>query len=94
MPTYSFRCRGCGDFDVIAAISQRSDRATCPVCRQLRARVFSAPLLHTASKSLDTAVERAGRSAESPEVIRSIPASGSPALPSARDRRYPPLPRS
>ena len=94
MPTYSFRCRGCGDFDVIAAMSQRPDRATCPVCSQLRARVFSSPLLHTASTSLDTAVERAGRSAESPEVIRSIPASGSTPPRSARDRRYPPLPRN
>lgn len=94
MPTYSLRCGSCGDFDLIAAMSQRPDRATCPVCGQLRARVISSPLLHTASTSLDTAVERAGRSAESPEVIRSIPASGSTALPSARDRRYPPLPRS
>jgi len=43
MPTYSFRCRTCGDFDLIAAMSQRPERATCPVCGQLRARVISAP---------------------------------------------------
>lgn len=94
MPTYSFRCRGCGDFDVVAAMNQRPERASCPGCGQLRARVFSTPRLHTSSTALDAAVERAGRSAESPQVARSTPASGPSMLPPRQNRRYPPLPRS
>ncbi len=101
MPTYSYRCHSCGDFDVIASMSKRPERAPCPECGQERPRVFRAPSLRTTPVALSTAVEQAGRSAEAPQVVHSIPGAtpaprrpGAPVPVSARTGRYPALPRS
>ncbi|HET7305280.1 MAG TPA: FmdB family zinc ribbon protein [Segeticoccus sp.] len=95
MPTYSYRCHRCGDFDVTTPMHQRPERANCPSCGRARGRVFTAPSLRSTSRALDAQVERAGRSAEAPEVVRSIPAAAlGGATPRVRDGRYPPLPRS
>ncbi len=101
MPTYSYRCQSCGDFDVIASMSERPDSAPCPECGRQRPRLFRAPSLRTTSSALGAAFEQAGRSAEAPQVVHSIPQAapaprrpGAPVPVSARPGHYPALPRS
>lgn len=93
MPTYTYRCRGCGAFDLTRPIAHRGEPAQCPECHATGMRVFTAPHLSSLNPSLDRAVTSAGLSAETPQVTRSIPQQASRA-PGAALRRpgHPALP--
>ncbi|MES2481654.1 MAG: zinc ribbon domain-containing protein [Pseudomonadota bacterium] len=46
MPTYDYRCTGCGDFDALRRISARDEPCPCPDCGQAATRVLgTAPQL-------------------------------------------------
>jgi hypothetical protein len=67
--------------------------ATCPDCALPAARVFGAPAL----RGLDPAVRRAldvgARSADSPQVVTSVPGRSRRATPVSTDPRHARLPR-
>ncbi len=76
MPTYSFRCAGCGPFDLVRPMAAAHEQAPCPGCGQPGARSFGAPALRRLNAGLRAAVEAGERSAESPQVVRDVPATG------------------
>ncbi|MGI5216207.1 FmdB family zinc ribbon protein [Plantactinospora sp. CA-290183] len=73
MPTYGYRCARDGTFDLVFPIGCAPAAAGCPVCAGEGARVFSAPLLAATPRPLVGALDRAARSAETPEVVSRIP---------------------
>jgi len=75
VPTYSYRCAACGPFDLVRPMAAR-DEATCPRCDGPGDRTFGAPALHRTSPGVRAAVEAGERSAEAPQVVRSIPTAG------------------
>lgn len=94
MPTYSFRCAGCGNsFEFILGIEDRESVTDCPTCGCPIRRVFDAPRLRSVPSGLARAADFADASAEAPQVVNTVPpAAWAPNRP-ARDRRYPALPR-
>lgn len=94
MPTYTYACRDCGQFDLLRAICGRDELASCPHCGDAATRVFAAPHLARLDPSVDRMATSAGLSAEAPHVTRAIPtAAGRSRKPVGRPG-YPPLPRS
>jgi putative FmdB family regulatory protein len=73
MATYEYRCPRDGAFDVCFPIGTAAAIVGCPVCGDSAGRVFSAPSLARTSRPLATAIDRARRSAEEPDVVSSIP---------------------
>jgi hypothetical protein len=71
--TYEYRCPRDGAFEATYPIGQAPARARCAVCAAEADRIFSAPLLNATPRGLVTALDRAGRSAEAPEVVSRIP---------------------
>lgn len=55
MPTYSFNCEACGEFDVLRSISRRDEPCNCPACESPAQRVISSPTLFAMSTALRTA---------------------------------------
>jgi putative FmdB family regulatory protein len=76
VPTYSHRCPSCGPFDVIRPMTAAGSPVQCPTCGQPGRRTFGAPALQRTSPGVRAAVEAGERSAEAPQVVRSIPAAG------------------
>ena len=93
MPTYSFRCSGCGPFDLVHSMTDLVRTPPCPTCAAPARRVFGLPRLATFSRGQRRLASMAAASAEQPAVTRTIPAalgrSGTP----RRDPRLPALPR-
>ncbi|NJC73128.1 zinc ribbon domain-containing protein [Planosporangium thailandense] len=79
MATYEYRCPRDGDFEVRFPIGAAAARVTCSACGADAARVFSAPLLTRTPQSLAAAIDRTERSAETPEVVTSVPPRPRPA---------------
>jgi putative FmdB family regulatory protein len=73
MATYEYRCPVHGSFQVRTPIGQARSTVPCGVCGTAAARVFSAPMLARTPPALAAALDRAGRSAEAPEVVSQIP---------------------
>ncbi|GIH15881.1 FmdB family zinc ribbon protein [Rugosimonospora africana] len=73
MATYEYRCPTDGAFEVRTPIGEAAPSVRCGACDGPAARVFSAPLLAVTPPALTAAIDRAGRSAESPEVVSQIP---------------------
>ncbi len=73
MATYEYRCPVHGPFQVRTPIGEAEPSAGCGVCGAAAARVFSAPMLAFTPPALAAALDRAGRSAESPQVVSRIP---------------------
>lgn len=96
MPMYTYRCPECGTFQLMRPLDHRNDPTACPTCGRAGRRTFeTARVTQVSTPALDRAVTKAGRSAETPEVTRSIPPAQRPAGEGAHRRRgYPPLPRS
>jgi putative FmdB family regulatory protein len=75
VPTYSYRCAACGPFDLVRPMAAAHEEAVCPECGGRSTRTFGAPALRL-DAGVPAAVEAGERSAEAPEVVRSIPTSG------------------
>tara|TARA_R110000803_G_scaffold54250_3_gene110920 strand:- start:5738 stop:6190 length:453 start_codon:yes stop_codon:yes gene_type:complete len=50
MPTYSFRCRECGEFDLQRKATSAGRPAKCPECREVADRIFTSPTIVCASE--------------------------------------------
>ncbi|SDR74649.1 putative regulatory protein, FmdB family [Brevibacterium siliguriense] len=73
MPTYSYACTRCGPFSLFRPMSQSSLPGDCPTCDEQSRRSYEVPHLSELNPSLDRAVAQSERSAEAPQVTRSIP---------------------
>ncbi|MER5705468.1 zinc ribbon domain-containing protein [Micromonospora sp. NPDC002296] len=73
MATYEYRCPQDGNFDTVLPIGTAGTAARCPRCGCPAARVFSAPRLARTPARLRHAIDRAERSAETPDVVTHIP---------------------
>ena len=95
MPTYTYRCGGCGPFDVLAPIAASGDDRQCPVCGAPANRVFCAPGIRRTAPALGRALDADERSRHEPTVTTSVPAGGRTrrATPITRDPRHARLPR-
>ncbi|MFK3979163.1 zinc ribbon domain-containing protein [Micromonospora sp. NPDC050397] len=73
MATYAYRCPYHGDFETRFPIGTAERTVRCATCRSASPRVFTPPLVNATPRPLAAAVDRAGRSAETPEVVTRIP---------------------
>ncbi|MDR7300520.1 FmdB family zinc ribbon protein [Haloactinomyces albus] len=91
MPTYLYRCRDCGPFDVTRPLGTARTSETCPECAHSARRAFTAPRLAHAAGPLTRAHEQTLRSADEPDIVAAPP----PATPArtTRDPRHARLPR-
>ncbi len=76
MAVYEYRCATDGGFDVTRPIGTAAATAPCPRCDEHGARVFSAPRVGLAPGALVSALDRAGATSDSPEVVTSLPGRG------------------
>lgn len=73
MATYQYRCPLDGDFESRFPLGEAPPVARCAACDGDARRVWSAPLLARMSRPLSAALDRAGASAEAPQVVSRIP---------------------
>ena len=78
MAIYQYRCDRDGIIDVRRPIETAPPRIACPSCAGEAVRVFSAPMLSLASRPLVTAIDRAERSREAPDVVSALPGRTGP----------------
>ncbi len=79
MTIYAFCCGVHGGFEVVAPMGQAGRHRACPDCGEPGTRVYAAPMIARTDRRVGAAVERAERSASEPDVVRSVPGSGSAA---------------
>ncbi|WNV73819.1 FmdB family zinc ribbon protein [Geodermatophilus sp. DSM 44513] len=87
MATYVFRCPDDAEFEVVVPMTAVRPTHPCPACRADSARVYTAPTLSTTPAALSRAAAAADASAETPQVVRSLPAGA----PRPRGRRWSPV---
>lgn len=75
MPTYSYRCEICGQFDLVRSMAASGSDARCQ-CGGAGRRVYRAPALRAQGTGLRTALEASEGSADAPQVVSSLPAAG------------------
>ena len=73
MAVYQFTCGEHGATEHEATIGTAPQAVPCPDCGRQARRVFSAPMLGRLPRATTTAVERAERSGDEPDVVTSIP---------------------
>jgi putative FmdB family regulatory protein len=93
VPTYSYRCPVCREFDLVRPMAQVDAAATCPDCGAQSTRVFTAPALRGLDARLRRALDAGERSADSPDVVHAVPGRSRRATPVSRDPRHARLPR-
>ncbi|OXS83104.1 FmdB family zinc ribbon protein [Kocuria marina] len=93
MPVYEFRCEACGPFDAHHAMAQVPRSQDCPVCGANARRVFSAVGLSRANSARARVIDDAARTADAPDVVRSLPRQPGAAPAVTRDPRHAKLPR-
>jgi len=72
--TYEYRCAADGTFELRLPLGSAPAAAACPACGGEGRRVFSPPMLRPdLPRPLVTAMDRAERSREAPEVVTSLP---------------------
>ncbi|MFC0506938.1 FmdB family zinc ribbon protein [Micromonospora costi] len=85
MATYEYRCPRDGAFEVRLPLGEAGAATRCPDCHGTADRVWSAPSLARTPRALGAALDRAARSAETPEVVSRVPgrrpAAAAPAHP-------------
>ncbi|OQO95127.1 hypothetical protein B1813_01105 [Saccharomonospora piscinae] len=92
MVIYSYRCAGCGEFDVRLPMGRAGQELPCPVCGAAAARRFGTRGVLRGSAALTRAVEAAEGTAERPGVVSGpSPRSRGPRV--SRDPRHARLPR-
>lgn len=87
MPTYSYRCPGCGPFDLVRPMARASEAASCPGCGGAGTRVWGAPALRALAPGVRRALDADARSATDPAVV------GAPTPSPRRRTRYTSDPR-
>ena len=96
MAIYSYRCPGCGPFELMKPMSASDAAADCPNCGGRARRLFGVPALRVLGAGMRAALERDERSADSPEAVHAVPAAGrtrGPRVRYTRDPRHALLPR-
>jgi putative FmdB family regulatory protein len=83
LATYQYRCSGDGDFEVRHPIGTAPEPVRCPVCGGDAVRVYTAPMLFTASRAGVAAIDRAEKSRDQPDVVTALPASAARRRPAA-----------
>jgi len=81
MATYEYRCTQHREFTVSSPIGEATSTMPCPVCGTAAVRVFSAPALNRTPRRVAAALDQAGQSAESPEVVSAVPERRRPRRP-------------
>jgi len=77
MALYEYRCDQDGLFDRSLPIGTAPASFACPTCGGEARRVFSAPMLKSASRAAWTAaLDHADKSRHEPEVVTSLPSAG------------------
>ncbi|MHA7663513.1 FmdB family zinc ribbon protein [Mycolicibacterium sp. HS_4_1] len=76
MPTYVFRCgRGCPDFTEQHSMATAPDDTPCPSCSGTAKRRIGAPALGAGNTPGMRVQDATRATADSPDVVRSLPAS-------------------
>ncbi|HEY8451843.1 MAG: FmdB family zinc ribbon protein [Micromonosporaceae bacterium] len=73
MATYEYRCTRHREFTVSLPIGEAAASRPCPVCGVDAVRVYSAPAVTRTPRRLAAAIDAAARSAETPEVVSTVP---------------------
>ncbi|WP_067602684.1 hypothetical protein [Nocardiopsis listeri] len=73
MAEYRFECGEHGGIDIEAAMGTAPSTLPCPTCHRPARRVFGAPMLNRSRGAVRSTYERAERSADAPDVVRSPP---------------------
>ena len=76
MALYEYRCGRHGPFDVFRPLGSAAESEACPVCAEESRRVFSAPMLSTASRPLMAALAHEEKTRFEPDLVTSLPKSG------------------
>lgn len=77
MPTYAYRCgQGCRDFTELHPMATVPDVVCCPNCDGQARRKVGAPSLGIGSTTAMRLHDGTRATADSPDVVRSLPASG------------------
>jgi hypothetical protein len=71
--TYQYQCPEHGLLDVIMPIGTAPPNFRCRNCDRDSARVFSAPMLSLVPRALVSAMDRADKSRDQPDVVTSLP---------------------
>ena len=93
MTTYAYRCRDCGPFDARFPIGTAPDRLACPDCAGRCARVITAPGISVGGNPYRGAVERTMASADTPQVVSSLPSAARRPVPTSVNPLHRKLPR-
>jgi putative FmdB family regulatory protein len=86
VPAYTFKCAGCGPFDLVRPMDEAGAPGTCPACGASARRVFTPPGVPLLARPVRRALDLEERSAHEPAVAAAK--EGRP-LPRPR-RRTPP----
>jgi len=71
MPTYDYRCGGCGEFSALRPLAQWQDPADCPVCGAPAPRIVGrAPAVGALSSAFNRARAANERNAHEPRSTR------------------------
>lgn len=92
MPSYRYRCDGCGPFEVRRSLTEPDTGQCCPACDRRARRVFEAPAVRGMASGMRRALEAQERSAHQPAVVGTPPSSRR-ATPVSTDPRHARLPR-
>ncbi|MFD1205510.1 MULTISPECIES: zinc ribbon domain-containing protein [Sporosarcina] len=59
MPSYTFRCKDCGEFTLFfKTMAGNKQKTECPNCNQQSTRVFLAPNLYSLSREVSSRIEK------------------------------------
>ncbi|GAA1128014.1 zinc ribbon domain-containing protein [Citricoccus alkalitolerans] len=81
MPLYEFRCPEGTATEASFSMASVPDSLDCPRCGEVASRRISGVRLSHSGSAAYRLIEDTRRSAESPEVVNSLPAAPSPARP-------------
>ena len=93
LPTYAFRCAQCGGFDLVRPMAEAGATAVCPSCGETARRVFVAPALRALDTGVRQALAAGEQSADSPQVVTSVPGRSRRTAPITTDPWHHRLPR-
>lgn len=93
MALYRYRCGTHGPLDVSRPIGTAATLETCPVCREPSPRVFTSPMIGRTPRGVTSAMDQAEKSADQPDVVRSVPGGAGPVSRVAGNPAWASLPR-
>lgn len=76
MAIYEYRCARHGVIELIRPIGTAPESVACTSCDAEARRVFSPPMLRRADREVVAAMDRAEKTRDEPEVVKSIPSQG------------------